>query len=44
MQDEKSKIDDLMKVYEKMGFDEKQLEEIRIGLEKGLDVSWYTRH
>lgn len=32
----------LMKKYESMGFDEGQLEEIRQGIEKGLDVSWYT--
>lgn len=28
--------------YEGMGFDKGQMEEIRQGLEKGLDVSWYT--
>ncbi|MCI8683248.1 MAG: DUF342 domain-containing protein [Lachnospiraceae bacterium] len=28
--------------YEAMGFDKGQMEEIRQGLEKGLDVSWYT--
>ena len=32
----------LMKKYESMGFDKGQLEEIRQGVEKGLDVSWYT--
>ncbi len=32
----------LMKKYESMGFDKGQLEEIRQGIEKGLDVSWYT--
>ena len=34
--------DQLMKKYESMGFDKGQLEEIRQGIEKGLDVSWYT--
>lgn len=34
--------DQLMKKYEAMGFDKGQLEEIRQGIEKGLDVSWYT--
>ncbi len=28
--------------YEAMGFDKGQMEAIRQGLEKGLDVSWYT--
>ncbi len=32
----------VMKKYEAMGFDKGQMEEIRQGLEKGLDVSWYT--
>lgn len=32
----------LLKKYEAMGFDKGQMEEIRQGLEKGLDVSWYT--
>ncbi len=43
MQEEKGKIEDLMKVYEEMGFNEKQLKEIRWGLEKGLDVSVYAK-
>lgn len=32
----------LIRKYESMGFDKGQMEEIRQGLEKGLDVSWYT--
>ncbi len=32
----------LLKKYEAMGFDKGQMEEIRQGIEKGLDVSWYT--
>lgn len=32
----------LIRKYEAMGFDKGQMEEIRQGLEKGLDVSWYT--
>ncbi|MEH2941845.1 FapA family protein [Lachnospiraceae bacterium KK002] len=32
----------LVRKYEAMGFDKGQVEEIRQGLEKGLDVSWYT--
>ncbi len=43
MQGKKGKIEDLMKVYEEMGFNEKQLKEIRWGLEKGLDVSVYAK-
>ncbi len=31
-----------IKKYEAMGFDKGQMEAIRQGLEKGLDVSWYT--
>ncbi len=32
----------LIRKYESMGFDKGHMEEIRQGLEKGLDVSWYT--
>lgn len=32
----------MMKKYEAMGFDIGQLEEIRLGLENGVDVSWYA--
>ena len=35
-------IDNLMKTEEYKYFNEEQKEEIRLGLVKGLDVSWYA--
>ncbi len=42
MQEKKGKIEDLIETYKKAGFNEGQLEEIKLGLEKGLDVSSYA--
>ncbi len=43
MQGERWNIKELKKVYAGLGFNRKQLQEIWLGLEEGIDVSWHAR-